>query len=519
MTLCEGVCRDLMNDQYNCGSCGSPCGDGQVCFGGDCVTDCPDGYTECSGVCRNLANDPSNCGTCGTLCAPGEVCLSGSCEFECPDPYIDCSGSCADTDVDHNHCGSCDNVCGHGEICVDGACTPSCYEGLTMCTGVCVDLMRDPDNCGSCAATCEEGEFCYEGTCTAACPGGFTDCSGVCRDLDSDRLNCGACDNECLSGEVCEAGVCTSTCPPGLVDCSGDCTDTSYDPAHCGSCGHACASGEVCHHGTCRSPVGFTGATGTTWDVVPPGSGSRGLQAWVPTGETYMYSGSGTGLCRLNISTGAWSTLASAPSSLAGWGSPALSNGYIWELRENNVLRYDPTANSWTIVRSDLHSGSDQHSMTVTDRDGNLWAINGLFELVRYDPIADTASYYPTGATSLFETRVGYDGLTHSIYFGGFASGALYRFDIATTTVSTRAPHPESFLNDIFCSDHWGHIYAAGSSSGTSIWQYDVLTDTWRRIPDYPVDHGNNGSCGVLQSGWLYMEPGTLSTIYRIALY
>jgi outer membrane protein assembly factor BamB len=242
--------------------------------------------------------------------------------------------------------------------------------------------------------------------------------------------------------------------------------------------------------------------------------------SWVPVGFDEMYAGSSSSFSMLDLVGGTWTTLASPPLTLAYWGSPALANGYIWELRENQVARYDITSNTWSIVRSDLHTGSDQHSMTVTDRDGSLWAFNGLWELVEYDPIADTPTYHATGrSTGMYETRVGYDALTHSIYFGGFGNDDVHRYDIATGVTTTLTPIPESMLNDIFCADHWGHLYAAGNSSGTTIWQYDILADTWARIPDYPVDHGNNGSCSVHQSGWLYVEPGSLSTLYRIALY
>jgi hypothetical protein len=265
--------------------------------------------------------------------------------------------------------------------------------------------------------------------------------------------------------------------------------------------------------------VGFTGATGTSWTSVTSGSGGRGLQAWVPMGETYMYYGTGTTFGRHDIIPGTWTTRASPPSGLAGWGSPALANGYIWEIRPPSVLRHDPSSNTWTTVRTDLHTG-DEAAMTVTDGSGNLWSFDSATELIEYDPIADTVTYHLTGITSYsYETRLGYDELTNSIYFGGFAAGNLYRWDISSSTLTSLTSHPESFLNDIFCADHWGHIYAAGSSSGTTFWQYDIATDVWARIPDWPIDHGNNGSCSVHESGWLYVEPGSLATVYKIELY
>lgn len=231
-----------------------------------------------------------------------------------------------------------------------------------------------------------------------------------------------------------------------------------------------------------------------------------------------MYAGTTGTFARLNLTTNTWEARTSSPVSLAYWGSPALALGDLWEIRNTSVVRFRTATNTWTTVRSDL-MGGDQQSMTVTDRDGNLWAVNGT-QLVRYNPTTDTVSYFPTTVvTNLFETRVGYDEITHSIYFGGFSAPNLYRWDIATSTLTALASHPEGMLNDIFCADHSGHIYAAGGSSGNTIWQYDIATNMWNRIVDLPADHGNNGSCSVHEDGWLYVEPGSLTQLHRIQLF
>ena len=159
--------------------------------------------------------------------------------------------------------------------------------------------------------------------------------------------------------------------------------------------------------------------------------------------------------------------------------------------------------------------------MTVTDRDGVLWAFQGGSTLVSYDPSSDEMGVHGVTATPyVYETRLAYDEPTHSIFFGGFADDEVYRYDIATGATDTSlSVHPEGFLNDIFCGDRSGHIYAAGSSGGTSIWQYDIATDVWSEITPYPTDHGNNGSCSVSMDGWLYMEPGSVTTLYKLPLY
>ncbi|MCK6516242.1 hypothetical protein L6R46_14445, partial [Myxococcota bacterium] len=77
----------------------------------------------------------------------------------------------------------------------------------------------------------------------------------------------------------------------------------------------------------------------------------------------------------------------------------------------------------------------------------------------------------------------------------------------------------ESQLNDIFCSDRSGHIYAAGATSGTTMYQYTVSTGAWKAIASLPSDHGNNGSCTVSADGWLYVGTGSNLTFYRLQLY
>lgn len=77
-------CRDLNNDQYNCGACGKVCGNDQYCNLGtcECYPHVPD-ICNIGGVdtCVNLSQDKSNCGTCGNACLPGagSGCQNGTC--------------------------------------------------------------------------------------------------------------------------------------------------------------------------------------------------------------------------------------------------------------------------------------------------------------------------------------------------------------------------------------------------------------------------------------------------------
>ena len=301
------------------------------------------------------------------------------------------------------------------------------------------------------------------------------------------------------------AGDCDDTDPdinPGAEEVEGDGVDADCD----GSDG-----------------FGFTGEYGDVWVNASFSAPSvRGLQEYTEAGAEHMYVGhSMDGFWRMDLDTESWESLATPPGDLAIWGSAALGNdGGMWQIRSSQAYRYDIPTNSWSTIYGIWASG-DEQSMTVTDRDGVLWAFQGGSTLVSYDPSSEEMGVHGVTATPyVYETRLAYDEPTHSIFFGGFADDEVYRYDIATgATDTTLSLHPEGFLNDIFCGDRNGHIYAAGSSGGTSIWQYDIATDVWSEITPYPTDHGNNGSCSVSMDGWLYMEPGSVTTLYKLPLY
>lgn len=141
----------------------------------------------CEGVCKNIQEDEENCWSCGNVCEEGKLCQFGRCEDPCelddsysPPPVIiptpsTCAagltccpdGECADLERDETHCGSCDNQCPAGQECWDRECIETdCYPPCSIlgpsicCDHRCVDSLRN-GNCGACGVTCEEGEVCY----------------------------------------------------------------------------------------------------------------------------------------------------------------------------------------------------------------------------------------------------------------------------------------------------------------------------------------------------------------------
>ena len=90
-TLCGDNCVDLSTNMSDCGSCGNECRTflphalGSECTGGKCeVSGCDSGYGDCdqsavNGCEANLLLDANNCGSCGTKCPTGELCYNRVC--------------------------------------------------------------------------------------------------------------------------------------------------------------------------------------------------------------------------------------------------------------------------------------------------------------------------------------------------------------------------------------------------------------------------------------------------------
>ncbi|MGF1465948.1 MAG: hypothetical protein ACFCGT_07425 [Sandaracinaceae bacterium] len=289
---CGDVCAVLDTDQDHCGSCDSPCADGEVCNGdGECAVRCQPGLVLCDGVCTDPMTSATFCGasgdcagdSAGEACAPGEVCAAGACEASCQPGFVVCDGRCTDPDVDRDFCGAlrtCSGgfrgeACVPGEVCSEGMCRLDCTPGQIICDGRCVDPTSDLAYCGASGdcegddvgTECGPGLLCAGGECLGSCLPGTLDCDGRCVDPLSDNRYCGAegsCEGEeageeCGPGRICAAGSCEANCLPGYVVCGGRCVDPMVERAFCGAsgdcagdnAGEVCAEGQICADGVC----------------------------------------------------------------------------------------------------------------------------------------------------------------------------------------------------------------------------------------------------------------------------
>src|SRR5262249_49338832 len=155
---------------------------------------CPGGESCCNGVCRNLVSDNQNCGTCANVCslpanARDPVCVARVCSFTCNSGFtkcgnvccspgtICCNGTCTNVLSDVRNCGLCGNVCpsptNSTPTCVGGTCAFVCNSGFSKCGNACCP--SGPRHCDVAARSrCTRNADQVFNTCAGGCPGGFS---------------------------------------------------------------------------------------------------------------------------------------------------------------------------------------------------------------------------------------------------------------------------------------------------------------------------------------------------------
>lgn len=273
--------------------------------------------------------------------------------------------------------------------------------------------------------------------------------------------------------------------------------------------------------------VRFSGATGTAWEALA--SNTEAVYSLMTHHPAHiadlfnMYDSTGQ---RYSPATDAWTDLVATGPASNPWFQMAPVGRYLFGFvaYTANTYRYDTAADAWLALAT--YTGTNEYTMAVADEAGRVYGYVSNGNVIAYNPATNTISTYATGipalrggSGSLYETRLAYDPGTRSLYLGAYPEPELYRFDLETLATTQLTSIPEPQLNDIFCGDRSGHIYAAGDESGSTMFRYDIATDTWSALPDYPVDHGNNGSCVVSESGYLYVSSGSGNELYRLPLF
>ena len=191
LTLCDGKCVDLRDDEQNCGKCDEVCPTGVQCIAGICggdgsvPADASDAPADGPDFDVSVDRDVPDAGDGGADTGDAPFIDGGDAAPDGPPtdgpqtdgpltdgPLVDNCVPPFDTPL---ACGDCFTQCtGATPICspVDGSfqCVPLCTPPLENCGGQCVDTNSDPEHCGMCFKTCPTG-LCQGGMCVGATVG------------------------------------------------------------------------------------------------------------------------------------------------------------------------------------------------------------------------------------------------------------------------------------------------------------------------------------------------------------
>jgi hypothetical protein len=242
---------------------GTPCGPSEVCSGGACVAcatgaACSPGSNECLTGDTSCSTGTPTCTQTGqkvdgTPCGNNEVCSGGQCGActagaPCNPNGNVCQVGATSCATGSTSCGGAANAanglsCGTNAVCFNGACTP-CTSGTPCSPG-------SPPN------LCETGTVsCSTGTSTCALTGNVTNgaacgSGGICC-----TGTCAACSTSTNATDSCSGTTCLVTCKAGFSMCSGQCVNVSNDDSACGASCRACPSESHCVSQQCTVQYG-----------------------------------------------------------------------------------------------------------------------------------------------------------------------------------------------------------------------------------------------------------------------
>lgn len=468
-------------------ACSAPCPQPNTtcsiafCRDGECVTQNAPKYQPCNDgdACslNDICDGNGACtGTKSVVCI-GTPCLTASCNS---------ATGCQYTPVaDNTPCPS--DQCVASSVCRSGVCTPSAYKTNFM---ICNDSTGAP----------KPGFSCFNGSCAQ------------------------------LGGQ----GACGKQ--PGAVGNTWQ--NITWDNS----------TGAV---GVLHDSVWF-GTSALTYagqSVFPPLSFFQGM---VTTGEMWYYNSTGN----------FWSNPITQPTGLTfqfgGHGCTA-PNGVIWVIMWDSSMV--PSLVSFTpggAFGGPFSVTADQFAQTSCGADGNVYWISGG-NLNMFNPSSSAATVVTsqprrgsnTPATSNpVDPRLVFEKCTGTLIGAAYYNTSAYTNNTVFDTVQPfpylagdtgfplqitvydpalavdavdryifGSPLPEGGPGRAFCTDNRGFIYAPGQAgwnrpinfdahpipSTKSMWQYNIVEDTWTMLAPLPVNHAC-GACMVTADGWLLFK-------------
>jgi hypothetical protein len=256
-----------------------------------------------------------------------------------------------------------------------------------------------------------------------------------------------------------------------------------------------------------------------------PGTGSD-LNFY--NGYLYYNRGGANTMYRYNLGTGAtWETMATLPATITDDTKGVWAGSKLYLFQGNgsrNFFNYDPTlgvGGSWGVMATAPATIYYGGAIAYPGSGGYLYATRGALSrtFMRYDIAGN--SWSDIGATDLpDDAEAGYGariigvGTTELFYIGGHGIAKFLKYNITSDSWSVLGNLPFSPYYGTDMVYYNGKIYFQAGYYKRDIWEYNIVLNSWRRLPDVPgynaYDLGpyNGGSLESDGAGTLYSSAG-----------
>jgi outer membrane protein assembly factor BamB len=245
-----------------------------------------------------------------------------------------------------------------------------------------------------------------------------------------------------------------------------------------------------------------------------------GFSDLTPPDGGMFFAIQGTALWSYSLASNVWTELTGPGANVGGWSGPAWLGDSLYLLNDTQVFVYSIPTNTWSVPLTGIpDSGEDSN---VHDNSGNVYTFAANGDILEYSTTGNAVISLPLARLfpELNEPRMVYDSCSGLLYVvPRFDGKGLDSVNPYTLAVIPLTPIPDAQINDIFCSDNAGHLYAGGAANGTQFWQYTIATNAWQQIAAPPFSVGNNGACTVGSDDNLYFTPGDNLSMARIDLH
>lgn len=223
--------------------------------------------------------------------------------------------------------------------------------------------------------------------------------------------------------------------------------------------------------------------------------------------NNYIYFLRGTNTAtfyRYDVSNNLWTTLPDSPVTFNDYTNGVLANGYIYFLTGSGTasfVRYNISGAVWESLANSPAITRYGAALAYPGTGNYLYVTQGANTSAfwRYDFVSNTwdqtVSNLPTAVIASYGTTLLSDGT--DIYFtGGIGVKRMFKYVISSDTWTELSALPYSPLYGTDAVyDGNGKIVAIAGNYKSDLWEYNISTDTWKRLGSYaPYNPTNIGS-------------------------